>query len=768
MSLTARLLISGLISSLVLVAAVGSFLLWSHDAQGHAQVRGEAENRSSAAAQLLDRVTGPEVRFGASDLASTTALRTGLESADPAGSVRALVAAHEAVQIPGTDTAVLNRLGGVVYASARSDGVAIDAALPSLRAIFTGSTAKAQPSAGVEYVGNQVPAYDAAAPVVGSGGDLLGAVVYSAPLVGQLLRYQPVIGHYAIVFVSAQRGAPSLRFSGKGGVTQIGPPADLAAALAQPQGRGAVQEASYATPAGSVVTSFTPVAGPEGSPAGRVGVEVPLSAVVGQAGRDERAISLIAVSAALLTSLAIILFVNRFLRRPVARLERGVARIAAGDYATDIPVDADDELGRLAASVNRMGAQIAEHLRHRDEADLRLREVSRALTSTGNGVGSLRTAVLGAAAAIAGGLATAALLRREHDQLVPDAGDPGVTVSAAMVRNLLGGVSARGMDGQHHLLGVPLISQGKVTGALLTKAPAPASDTDQRALETLANNGAVALDNTRAQEQEREALRVLRELDAMKSEFMSIAQHELRTPVLSVLGGAELLRLAWPRWSEEAKVDALRDIELATRRLSGVVENIVQFSLLDNEAPVLELESVNVANALRAALNDLTSLFKGGLPVTVEVSCPDGLVATADRQRLHQVLRALLDNAVKFSRPGSTVRVRAWLTADPQRWQLDVSDQGTGIGAAALPRVFDRFFQEDQGLTRHHSGLGLGLAVVKRVCEEHGALLRVRSQVGCGSTFSLLWPGAAAAETRVHTLGGAAADPQPTSLARAV
>ena len=118
--------------------------------------------------------------------------------------------------------------------------------------------------------------------------------------------------------------------------------------------------------------------------------------------QDEGTIAQIAFTALIVVCLLVLLFVDRFVRRPVGRLERGVERIASGDYTTDIPVTSRDELGRLAAGVNRMRGQIAGYIEHIDGSVGRLQEVSRALTMTTGGIEQLQDAVLGAADAIAG------------------------------------------------------------------------------------------------------------------------------------------------------------------------------------------------------------------------------------------------------------------------------------------------------------------------------------------------------------------------------
>src|SRR5581483_4289267 len=140
-----------------------------------------------------------------------------------------------------------------------------------------------------------------------------------------------------------------------------------------------------------------------------VGVEAPLSLFVGEERTDEVTLGLIALFAILLTALVVVIFVERTVRRPVRRLERGVARIAGGDYSTDIPVTSQDELGRLAGSVNTMRAAISDYVsqieaqRARlDDAVERLGGVSRALTTTTAGLDALHRAIVGAAARLGG------------------------------------------------------------------------------------------------------------------------------------------------------------------------------------------------------------------------------------------------------------------------------------------------------------------------------------------------------------------------------
>jgi signal transduction histidine kinase len=117
------------------------------------------------------------------------------------------------------------------------------------------------------------------------------------------------------------------------------------------------------------------------------------------------------------------------------------------------------------------------------------------------------------------------------------------------------------------------------------------------------------------------------------------------------------------------------------------------------------------------------------------------------------VLRALIDNAVKFTPQGGHVSVSADAVDGTRLCRIDVVDDGIGISAEAIPRLFDRFYQEDNSRTRRHGGMGMGLALVRRLCDAHGATVKAESGDKGGSRFTILWP-----------LSDAAPEPAPTAL----
>ena len=732
-SIRSRLLASGMVATLVLVGGVGGFLLWNQGQQARAAVQTEAQNRVTLAVQLLTRVTEPELAFAAQDLAGQSALLTALSGGAPPADARSLLSGA-AIQLPGAAVSVFDGEGTLLATTIRAGQPVPDKSLPSLQATAFGVGAPAGPqAAGIESIGGNLE--EDVAVAVRRGGVAVGAVLYSAALPAQVARYGAALGNFSVLLVAA--GQPAQRISTVDGSVQSAdvPPGEITDVLGRSTGGAPI----ITTSAGDVLRAWLPLTGANGGTAAAIAVEVPMSAATASPG-GETGVVLIALSAALLISLALMFFADRFIRRPIARLERDVARIADGDYHTPIDASGGDEVGRLAAGVEGMRQTIAGTMRHRDASALQLREVSNALTRTGVGVDELRHAVVQAARTIVGEGGRATMLLRDGDALVDPSGGAGrALLPAGVERQLLSGDGAGGRRGEDRwFMAVPMTVQDRPVGALLVDSPQDLSASTRLALTTLANNGAVAMATTSAMEKEREALRVFRELHSMKSNFLSIAQHELRTPVTSILARIELLGVAWHHLDDEQRRDAIHEVEVSSRQLAAIVENIVNFSLLNGDEDRVEPVLAPVAATITGALESVQRLHPDELRVRVHIDCDTRLTARSLPGHLDATLRALLDNAVKFSRPGSVVQVGATQTGAMLR--IEIVDDGPGMAPDTLPRIFDRFYQADGSQTRAHNGMGLGLAVVRRLCDENGATVRVQSTPGSGSRFTVVWP----------------------------
>jgi signal transduction histidine kinase len=285
-----------------------------------------------------------------------------------------------------------------------------------------------------------------------------------------------------------------------------------------------------------------------------------------------------------------------------------------------------------------------------------------------------------------------------------------------------------------------MLYRERVTGAIAVTGPDAISDADTRALSALANNAAIAAENTRLFEMERETVHRLRELDDMKSDFLATAQHELRTPLTTIIGHLELIRMVWADADDGQKLAILDNVELATGQLSDMLETMIDLSLVSADNLRMNRGPVALAGAVDAAVGEVTRRFPHGLPVTLSLDIPADLHVNADAERLRQVIRCVLDNAVKFTDPGGSVTISARSDPDQESCVIEVADTGIGIDPALHDRVFERFFQADSGGTRAYGGMGVGLALVKVLTEAHGATVSLRSTPGHGTVVRLDWP----------------------------
>jgi signal transduction histidine kinase len=214
----------------------------------------------------------------------------------------------------------------------------------------------------------------------------------------------------------------------------------------------------------------------------------------------------------------------------------------------------------------------------------------------------------------------------------------------------------------------------------------------------------------------------------------------LRTPLTAILGLADLLEMCWDMWEEGPKLDAVRDIQVAAKNLYDIVETIIDYSVMEDETLGLNPTAVLLRETVENATMLVGERYRGGLPVPVEVVGDESVTVFADAERLAQVMRAVLDNAVKFSDGRGQVTVTFTPVSGDAAVRIEVADQGVGIPAEDVERIFDRFYQVDNSATRKYGGTGMGLALVRRMVDAHGAQVEVESTVGEGTRVILTWP----------------------------
>ncbi|MFO7180565.1 MAG: ATP-binding protein [Pseudomonadota bacterium] len=225
----------------------------------------------------------------------------------------------------------------------------------------------------------------------------------------------------------------------------------------------------------------------------------------------------------------------------------------------------------------------------------------------------------------------------------------------------------------------------------------------------------------------------MRRLESVRRDFVANVSHELRTPVAAIRSAAETLQAGIPDDPQIVR-QFIGIIERNAARLQDLVEDVLNLSRIESREFRLSFEAVDLA----AVFGQILSVFREranrkGITLVNEI---DGrsVFVRADRRALEHVLENLVDNAVKYCPPGAVIRVGAETTGETVR--LAVADNGPGIEARHLPRLFERFYRVDAGRSRELGGTGLGLSIVKHLVEAMAGSVHVESTPGVGTTFS--------------------------------
>jgi signal transduction histidine kinase len=246
--------------------------------------------------------------------------------------------------------------------------------------------------------------------------------------------------------------------------------------------------------------------------------------------------------------------------------------------------------------------------------------------------------------------------------------------------------------------------------------------------------GLVAHSN-RLLSQQRQTMLRLQELDQMKSDFVAITSHELRTPITAIRGFVKTLMRNRDRLTREQLASFLGTIDRQSARLARLVEDLLFVSRIEAGTVRFAREPVDLARFLHESVEALGP--EGRSRVDVRVAADAGVVVI-DPQRLDQILRNLVENALKFSPPDAVVTVAAELRAGTVT--VEVADRGVGISPEDLPMIFDRFHQVGHVMTRENEGAGLGLYITKRLVEAMDGTIEVASTLGEGTTFTVRVP----------------------------
>ncbi len=418
---------------------------------------------------------------------------------------------------------------------------------------------------------------------------------------------------------------------------------------------------------------------------------------------------LLAVASALVVLGPVSWWLNRELFRPLKTIIAGAARLAAGELASRVAVPEAEELGTLADSLNRLAgeveAQIALLAAERNE----LREI---LANMSEGV--LVTDPEGRVRRVNDAF------KRLFDLSAELAGRPVAEIGPE-VEDL---VAAALREGEPQCAELELKEPRR---RILGLVGSPLPD----------RHGAVVA--------ARDMTETLR-LAEIRKDLVANVSHELKTPLTAIRGYAETLEDGALGDAEVASGFVRRILEQCAR-LEALLRDLLTLSRLESRRgpdgrPPRDREAVDLGELARRAVEVLaTQARTREVELSLDAAAPLPAV-DGDREELERLLLNLVENAVKYNRPGGEVGVR--LLADGAEVVIEVRDTGIGIPDDARSRIFERFYRVDKGRSRDQGGTGLGLSIVKHAARTHGGRVEVESRLGVGSVFRVRLPHALA------------------------
>ncbi len=412
-----------------------------------------------------------------------------------------------------------------------------------------------------------------------------------------------------------------------------------------------------------------------------------------------------------LVSAIVCLAVSRRISRPLEEMRRGADRFAAGELGHRMAVPASLEIGSLAEAMNQMARRLDERMR---TVIKQRNEQEAVLASMVEGVLAVdvdeRVINMNQAAGTMLGV------------------DPAVAIGKTIhevVRNA----------GLHRFVSKALAGEGPIEDDFYL------GDTESRLIQA----HGTALRDTQTdgagRDERRGALVVLNDitrlhqLENVRREFVANVSHELKTPITSIKGSVETLLDG----IEGEGFDARRFLEIIRRhtdRLNAIIDDLLSLSRIEQEEKVgvFELARSGVRALLESAVR-LCGARAAEKKVALVVDCDDHLEAMMEPPLLEQAVVNLVDNGIKYSAEGGTVRIGG--TAGKDVVTITVRDEGCGIAEEHLPRLFERFYRVDKARSRKLGGTGLGLSIAKHIVSIHGGCLSVTSKQGKGSVFTI-------------------------------
>jgi signal transduction histidine kinase len=300
------------------------------------------------------------------------------------------------------------------------------------------------------------------------------------------------------------------------------------------------------------------------------------------------------------------------------------------------------------------------------------------------------------------------------------------------------GATVVGKKSQSYL-GVPITVSGKAVGVLSVQSTSQEGmfhEADARLLSTIASNVGIALHNAQLYAEARQARADAEQANAAKSAFLANMSHELRTPLNAIIGFTRIVRRKTDGVLPAKQTENLDKVLLSADHLLNLVNTVLDIAKIEAGRMDVLAANFRISALIDLCANTNQPLLRPG--VTLEKHVDENLnLIYSDQDKIRQIILNLLSNAAKFTHKG---RIRLVADLDGENLRISVADTGIGISAEALPRIFKEFQQGDTSTTRRYGGTGLGLSISRNLASLLGGDITVESELGKGSTFTLIIP----------------------------
>ena len=429
--------------------------------------------------------------------------------------------------------------------------------------------------------------------------------------------------------------------------------------------------------------------------------------------------SLLALTVVLV--LAATVAASRAVADSLRRVIMGMRRVADGDFSFKLRPESNDEIGDVVDYFNDMSQEIK---RARDVMENWNRELE---VKVAERTEDLRT-LFDIARAIGSSLDLELLIRQTMKRI-------GVENFALLNPDLTVRFSGGSAQNRRNALQLPIRAKGQVIGTLVLDASLELAQKESL-LTTITDQLAIALENIGIYEKEKEAVARLTELDRLKNEFISMVSHELRTPVTSADGYVSLFLAGVTGALSDDQKKYLTIVKENNQRLLTLINRLLDFSQIETGRFSIKRELVSINEVVNAAVEIMRpQIEKKNAALTLKLEAQN-VNFMGDREKMLEVFINLIENALKFAREGEPLKIGLFTRDADDFLKVAVVDNGIGIAAPYLEKVFNKFYQIEDAMTRKVGGVGLGLTLAREIIgNHHGRIWAESAGQGQGAKF---------------------------------